>query len=383
MKKNNLIVGNYSCANRGDLAILRGLLNILSYDKTELKIISNDVENAIHFLGKDYIIKDESSFFRKQSRIERYLFRILILSGLFGFLNKLIRIKKYNNVYFVGGSYLIDAYGFGKFDLLGYLLLNSKNVILVGHSVGPFDSYVIRTISKNLFKKCSYLGIRDTESLSYVKNKLGLSTNVELIPDTAFYSIKDKGSFKIKDDDKNLTICITVRELSPFDKILNISQTEYNKIFLDLIEFLLSKGVKVVVASMCTPLNGYHKDDRQTAKDIFKTIKSDKFVIIEKELSDLQLMELFKECDVLIGTRLHSCILAMTAGTPAIAIYYEHKSKGIYKKLELNRFSLRIQDLKNHEFIYETILLTLNREFIIDLEKKIIKERKKLLQLEL
>tara|TARA_B110000503_G_C7135305_1_gene408542 strand:- start:56 stop:1219 length:1164 start_codon:yes stop_codon:yes gene_type:complete len=377
-----IIAGNFSCANRGDLAILRGILNIIKEkDKRKIQIITRDIINARLFLGSKYDIIDEIDFTKSRNRIYRNLYRLYILLGLFTLSRKFFAEKDlYDKVYFVGGAYFIDTYGYGKLDLLASFLYRSKNVQLIGHSVGPFNSFLYKTVSKRLYKECSFIGIRDMVSLKCVKEKLKLKKNIHLIPDTAFAFIPDLLEKKIipKIKPKSLTIAMTVRELSPFDKVLKISQEEYSKIFLDLAEFLLSKNVNIIVVSMCTPLNGYHKDDRSTAKDIFNSISNKNFRIIEEELSDLEIGEVFKGCDLVIGTRLHSCILSMAVGTPAIAVYYEHKSLGVYKKLKLSHLSKLIRELENHEEIYDLMQKTNTSEFneklrnIINIEHKFL-----------
>ena len=352
------ISGNFSCANRGDLAILRGLLNIINEDANKIQIITKDVANARSFLGLEYKIIEEDSVVKSKSRIYRNLYRLFILLGLFRIARKFsTKNKQFEKVYFVGGAYFIETYGVGKLDLLAYFLNRSHNVQLIGHSVGPFQHFLYKKISKNLYKECTFIGVRDIISLESFNNTLNLKKNIQLIPDTAFAFIPEllRENIISKKAKERTTIGITVRELSPFDKILNISQQEYNNIFLNLVQFLLSKGIDVVVVSMCTPLNGYHKDDRSTAKEIFDSINDENFKIIEDELSDLEIGEVFKSCDLVIGTRLHSCIISMGVGTHAIAVYYEHKSLGIYQKMGLIELSKMINELENHEEIFELI----------------------------
>ena len=77
------ISGNFSCANRGDLAILRGLLNIINEDANKIQIITKDVANARSFLGLEYKIIEEDSVVKSKSRIYRNLYRLFILLGLF------------------------------------------------------------------------------------------------------------------------------------------------------------------------------------------------------------------------------------------------------------------------------------------------------------
>ncbi len=61
------------------------------------------------------------------------------------------------------------------------------------------------------------------------------------------------------------------------------------------------------------------------------------------------LKALYGKLDYLIGTRFHSVIFALTSGTPAIAIEYEHKTGGIMRDLELDKWVCKIEHVKaNH-----------------------------------
>ena len=50
-------------------------------------------------------------------------------------------------------------------------------------------------------------------------------------------------------------------------------------------------------------------------------------------------------CDLTVGTRLHSAIISMNFGTPAIAINYEHKSAGIMQQLGMPEMAVDIRHL--------------------------------------
>src|SRR4029079_12956980 len=54
----------------------------------------------------------------------------------------------------------------------------------------------------------------------------------------------------------------------------------------------------------------------------------------------LELMRKYGECDAFIGMRLHGCILSMLAGTPALGLGYEEKTREIFHQLELDRYQV-------------------------------------------
>lgn len=56
--------------------------------------------------------------------------------------------------------------------------------------------------------------------------------------------------------------------------------------------------------------------------------QKDKYRVVMDEFNDLELGILLAGCHLTIGTRLHSAIISMNFGTPAVAINYEHKSLG-------------------------------------------------------
>ena len=55
--------------------------------------------------------------------------------------------------------------------------------------------------------------------------------------------------------------------------------------------------------------------------------------------------KLLAACDLTVGTRLHSAIISMNFGTPAIAINYEHKSAGIMQQLGMPEMAVDIRHL--------------------------------------
>jgi colanic acid/amylovoran biosynthesis protein len=69
------------------------------------------------------------------------------------------------------------------------------------------------------------------------------------------------------------------------------------------------------------------------------------------EFNDLELGVLLSECHLTIGTRLHSAIISMNFGTPAVAINYEHKSMGVMNQLGLPQMATDVQSLMDGSLI--------------------------------
>ncbi len=97
---------------------------------------------------------------------------------------------------------------------------------------------------------------------------------------------------------------------------------------------LIADGYQVLALSTCTSIDRYNRDDRMVALRMAKYVNdSEHFHIAMDELNDVEIGKILASCVLTIGTRLHSAIISMNFGTPAIAINYEHKSAGIMQQL--------------------------------------------------
>jgi colanic acid/amylovoran biosynthesis protein len=133
-----------------------------------------------------------------------------------------------------------------------------------------------------------------------------------------------------------LAVALTVRELAPFDRRLGVSQTEYEQAIARLCDRVVDAGFHICAVSMCTGLDTYTHDDRMVALRIKNLVKRpDRLFVVMDELSDLELGQFFSECRITVATRLHSAIVSMRFGTPAVAIAYEHKTVGTMNSLDL------------------------------------------------
>ena len=89
------------------------------------------------------------------------------------------------------------------------------------------------------------------------------------------------------------------------------------------------------------------ENDLSAARQVYDLIThKSETAIVEKDFSPAQLLNIYEKAYVFVGTRFHSVIFALVAGTPALAIsYYGPKSKGIMKMVGLEDFVLDIGNL--------------------------------------
>jgi len=254
-------------------------------------------------------------------------------------------LAKYDAVIQVGGSFFVDMYGVSQFDNALCTLIAGKPLLMLGHSVGPFNNDLFRSISRTVFANCHQLGLREEVSLQLLRQESLPLDKLAMGTDTA-WSVKPLPPANMAQYGNGPFIAITTRVLHPFDSRLGISQQDYEQAFATLCDQLNANGFHILALSTCTGIDGYPKDDRMVAQRIKHACKNpQKITVVMDELNDLELGQLLGSCVLTIGTRLHSAIISMNFGTPAFALNYEHKSQGIMENLDLPELAHPVHSL--------------------------------------
>ena len=374
MKKARLI-GNHSCANRGDAAILRGLVEAIDTTSLSIDIASRDPASGEIVLEETGLPVIQDVFeqarhtlmqgpFYKRKFMSRYLNGIMYASSKYNWSVEKTRkllpkayneaidaLTAYDYIIQVGGSFIVDAYGFTQLDIIFGAKMAGRKVYLIGHSVGPFEHQKFRELCQNLLPYPETIVLREHVSEDILNNAGMHLDNLSYGADTAWLmpECRHIDLADINPDNKPM-VGITARRLAPFDRVLGVSQKTYEQQMASTCDTLVEKGHLIIGVSTCTGLNGYHRDDRMTLHSIKKHMRHPEGLhIIFDELSDLQIGGVLSQCRFTIATRLHSGIISMRYGTPALVIAYEHKSRGILTDMSLDAFSLSMQEFVEGE----------------------------------
>lgn len=365
-----LIIGNHSCGNRGDGAILRGLIEELERNNEgiDIDLISRFPISSEILLGRkfenDWLYRYKSYSNGIKGKIKSKVFKNKLFQQLFSsaknakaeknlpaeFKDYINSLKKYDYVIQVGGSFFVDLYGLGQFFHAFCAMAAKRPLLMLGHSVGPFENQMFCEAAELVFSKAKILGLREPVSKFLLEEKMPLPEGFFEGADTAWLVARNKVVLENQTLNEFVetakTVAITLRELKPFDKRLGITQEEYENAFGFLCNSLIDEGFNVLACSTCTGIEGYQKDDRMVAFRVSKHVKdANKFKVVMDELNDVELGNLLSKCVLTVGTRLHSAIISMNFGTPAFALNYEHKSEGIMNQLGLNDFGVPLEEL--------------------------------------
>lgn len=365
-----LIVGNHTCGNRGDAAILRGLLDGLSLIAPSAQVTTTSrypISSA--FLLERPFLPDvmQKWYFRSfwrytPRRFKRVCIPLLMTLAIrpsrrwiLHLLPMPIRerinwLQTYDVVIQCGGSFFVDLYGLRQLETPLAALLADRRFVMIGHSIGPFNGFLYRKAISTLLDAAAAITLRESVSKQLVIDAGLPIRRIQPGSDTAWLVEPRKSIANtppaLPPTNGRPTVAITLRDLAPFGSRLRVSQEAYEAAFVKLADSLLERGYDIVACSTCTGIESYHRDDRIPALRIKSRVtQPDRFHVLMNEFNDFELGQIFSGCRLTIGTRLHSAIISMNFGTPAIALNYEHKSEGIMAQLGLPELAIALDAL--------------------------------------
>ncbi|OGY26348.1 MAG: hypothetical protein A2Z42_03410 [Candidatus Woykebacteria bacterium RBG_19FT_COMBO_43_10] len=367
-----LITNNYSSANRGDAAILDGLVSIISNSVPRAEIVV--LSSSPLVLQKYHRYKTFESLINsgkvKRHNFHLYLFRMIYLV-LWGFFYRIFKIQLpkvskskqidlYKNsdlVISVGGGYINDNYRPGVITRLFefyFAKLLSRKVILWSHSIGPFNHSAYKFLARFFLSRVDLIATRDNRSIQELKQLDIQGPYILQTFDSAFAL-----SNKINSDDKlqkfvpnRQFISISVR-FWPFYENKEYVYRNYIKQMVHFCDWLIGEGFMLVFVS--TTPKERHIDDVRVAEEIKAGIinKNKALIIREVGYNNRDLIDFYRRAYINIGTRMHSTILAALAGTPSLAIAYEFKSQELFSMLGIKEFVVEQERFSSEELKYK------------------------------
>lgn len=203
-------------------------------------------------------------------------------------------------------------------------LLNS-NVHCVNASIWPVSESIEGKLVKLSLQRCQSVGVRDRESKA---NAEALSLReVRFDYDLSFYLLRhlatDDALARWKLERKvGRTAAITVTSWGSASQ-----RRQYLAQLTDGLEELKARGFTgIVVVPQVTRQAEDNSEDVVLLGDAAKNLGLE-FENLQGAPAIEQLLEIYSRCDLLIGTRMHSCAFALMVETPFVAIAYDHGPK--------------------------------------------------------
>lgn len=225
-----------------------------------------------------------------------------------------------------GGSLLQDVTGSKSIPYyLGIIKLAQwmgRPTFIYAQGIGPVNRKLFHPLIKSVFRKCTYISVRDEQSRKLLLS-MGLEQkNVEVVPDPVM------GLSLPEDTDASTQSS----ELSNTLPVIGISVRLWEQDRREL--EALAQGL--IKANREVPLHlrflPFHTpSDNETSRYLMDKLKGSitehggQVSICEDAIHPQQMLREVGQCDVLIGMRLHSLIYAAGRRVPLIGISYDPK----------------------------------------------------------
>ncbi len=264
-----------------------------------------------------------------------------------------------------GGDSYSDIYGNTRM-LHQYVpkyisLLLRKKLVLTPQTVGPFQNIIWKQLCGKQMKKCIAIFARDNVSYMLGKNEFGLS-NIYQVTDMAMILPYDK----------------KMQERVPGSKLrvgVNVSGLLYNGGYTKDNQFGLKSNYKVLIDKLIKMLIEEISCDVYLIPHVITTgIESDNEAceILKRKYPSIRYEGIFKDpieaksfisgLDLLIGSRMHSTIAAISCGIPVVPLSYSRKFEGLFGSVDY-------QECINLKEIDEESALKKIRKYINELQK--------------
>lgn len=266
------------------------------------------------------------------------------------------------------------------FQIFANTQLN-KPVIVMGTSIEPIKKNIIKRLTEKVLKKVNYIYARETITYNYLETFMP-SDKFTLIPDMAFMLEDKKESMNLVKDikkDFDVTFGITVRKWN-FPNLNIPAEKAMDNYMKSIAEVIIKYSKELNAGFVFVPqVIVEHGDDTETAIKIRELLPDEyksHFIILNDDISPVEVKQMIWNFDHFIGTRMHSNIFATSMGIPTVAIAYEKKTNGIMETVGLQDYIVEIDDITSDKLIDKVENSLKNDEKIReDLQIRIIKIR--------
>ncbi len=262
------------------------------------------------------------------------------------------------------GGYLYTSKSGLRLVVITYTLalvwLSGKPLYMFPQSFGPLARWWEGRLLCWILGKARVVMAREPVSMELIQKFHLESPRLWLLPDTAFAFVgaspQVAGEWLHKhaldQTSEHPLLGLTVLNWSAGDLNFN-RQDEYEAACAAAIRYFVSQlGGRAILFPQVTGPNA-DSDDRIPARRIAAQLNdiTSSILQVEQQIPPDLIKALYGKLDVLIGTRMHSNIFAISEGVPVIAIGYLHKTRGIASMLGLDRWVLDIQSITRESLV--------------------------------
>lgn len=367
MPKSILLINSDLAKNRGDRAIAEGNIELIKQQFPDARItgISQFTERDSKWYGIDFLDMDFQSLSPFQ------LLRLCLVA------------RRHDIVLWGGGEILKDYTNKAALWYwvlkMAFVSLANRNLYGAYQGVGPTKARSSKRLIVFIVNRCKTFIVRDNESRDKLvewgvdPKKVRAASDPAVLPRPDKMPLgletKVRRDFAIDDDFLNDFICIGPRDwfhykpsgILPFKykkrlyklvgKRINTATKQHDHYIEQLSSAISALTKQYDTNILFVPMHMEESDTELCQLLKKKSADPNRVRIIDKDtLSPSELRSMIACAKAMVGFRLHSNIIGVSAGVPSVNIYYVDKGRVFFDQIKQSRFAMPIERVLDDSF---------------------------------
>jgi colanic acid/amylovoran biosynthesis protein len=206
---------------------------------------------------------------------------------------------------------------------------SGKKVVLLPQALGPFEVSAIRNAFVRIVDAADLVYARDEMSLEYAREAAGNPAHLRQAPDFTNLVAPELSS---NSDVSDLACIVPNRRM-----IEKVKTTEEADAYVPFME----RCVEAVEAAGLTPVLLLHQEeDDKLASDIQDHVG--RTIPVHQKDDPVTLKQFLGESHLIVGSRFHALVAALSQGVPAIGTSWSHKYEMLFEEYECSEMLLSV-----------------------------------------
>jgi polysaccharide pyruvyl transferase WcaK-like protein len=267
-----------------------------------------------------------------------------------------------------GGDSFSDIYGMRRY-VVGFLaawtvLLVKGTMVQFPQTYGPYKSPLARFMARFLLRRSTVIVARDKVSQRIAQDLVGAPMEVGLSPDVAFsLAAVRPGVLSV---DPALDGSLSGRVIG-----LNVNGLMYRGGYTRNNMFGLKMDYPGFLRHLVTSLLAGHEgelwliphtyaapgdveSDPEASRELRESLPSElraRVRIVSGEYDPHEVKWIIGQCDFFIGSRMHSCIGALSQGVPCVGVAYSMKFRGVFESVGMEDWVVDGREVDEEESV--------------------------------
>jgi polysaccharide pyruvyl transferase WcaK-like protein len=278
-----------------------------------------------------------------------------------------------------GGDSFSDIYGLKRFAMaflpVFSVILLRGSMVHFPQTYGPFRSKTARGLARYLLRHSSAAVARDPESQKIAQGLAGTKLRVGLSPDVAFAlhpakPVEIQTTPPLEGPLSANVIGLNVNGLMYFGGYTGRNEfrlkLDYRSFVARLVVRLLEEHPgELLMVPHTFAIAGDPESDNEASRQVREALPEElqkRVRIVTGDYDAHQLKGIIGQCDFFIGSRMHSCIAALSQGVPCVGVAYSMKFRGVFESVGMEDWVVDGRDVDENEALQRMLELYRKRE---------------------